>query len=429
MWPAMSRSASPAATAADPHDTGTGNRRCRGTLLALPMTNSVTLHAGRDKSLLRRHPWVFTGAIARAAGRLQPGETVDVLAADGRWLGRGAWSPESAIRVRVWSFTAGESIDRAFFRCRLQAALRCRALLALDSSAQRLVAAECDGLPGVIIDRYGQILVLQLLSAGAEYHRGEIVAALRELLPDCAILERSDAAVRAKEGLAPLVQVLHGEVPPLVDIEEHGLRLRVDVHRGHKTGFYLDQRGNRLRIAAYAAGRRVLNCFSYTGAMAAYCLRAGASEVINMDVSAAALALAQQQLELNGLADGRCQQVEADVFAALRKYRSEGRRFDLIVLDPPKFVENKQHLPQACRGYKDINLLALQLLNADGILATFSCSGLLPEDLFHKVVADAALDAGRDVQFLEKLSQDRDHPVLSTYPEGYYLKGLVCRVA
>ncbi len=293
----------------------------------------------------------------------------------------------------------------------------------------RLVAAECDGLPGVTIDRYGNVIVCQLLSAGADRQRDKIVWALRKLLPDCAILERSDVAVRDKEGLPPLVQTLHGEVPAELTITEYGHQLLIDPHGGHKTGGYLDQRLNRSRIATYATGKQVLNCFSYTGAVAVHCLAAGAAHVTNMDVSGPALATAQRQLALNSLDTTRSTQVEADVFAELRKYRAEGRRFDLIVLDPPKFVENKQHLTQACRGYKDINLLALQLLNNDGILATFSCSGLMPEELFHKVVADAALDAGRSVQFLEKLSQDRDHAVLSTYPEGYYLKGLICRVS
>lgn len=392
------------------------------------MTATVTLHPGREKSLLRQHPWVFTSAIARQNGKAHSGDTVDVLAANGNWLGRGAWSPDSAIRVRLWTFAKDEVIDNAFFLRRIERALLGRSLMQLPSTGLRLVAAECDGLPGITIDRYGDVLVCQLLSAGAERHRDKIVWALRKLLPQCAILERSDVAVREKEGLPQLTQVLHGDIPRECVISEHGLQFIVDVQEGHKTGFYLDQRHNRLRIAAYAKERMVLNCFSYTGTVAAHCLAAGASHVTNVDVSAGALALGQRHLAMNGLDAARSEHIEADVFAELRKYRAEGRKFDLIVLDPPKFVENKHHLTQACRGYKDINLLAMQLLNADGILATFSCSGLMPEDLFHKVVADAALDAGRQVQFLEKLSQDVDHPVLSTYPEGYYLKGLICRV-
>jgi 23S rRNA (cytosine1962-C5)-methyltransferase len=393
------------------------------------MAATVVLEAGREKSLLRKHPWVFTSAIRHHTGKLHSGDTVEIQSADGTWLARGAWSPASSIRVRAWTFDKDEVIDNGFFLRRIESAQRARMLAPLSSNAYRVVASESDGLPGVTIDRYDNVLVCQLLSAGAEKHRDKIVWALRKLFPDCAILERSDVQIREKEGLPLLTQTLHGDVPAVITITEHGHRIEVDLLHGHKTGFYLDQRRNRERIAAYARGRTVLNCFSYTGSMAVYCLAAGATHVANIDSSEAMIAKAARQVELNGLQTERATHVVADVFAELRKYRAEARRFDLIVLDPPKFVESKQHLTQACRGYKDINLLALQLLNPDGILATFSCSGLMPEELFHKVVADAALDAGRTVQYLEKLSQDSDHPVLSTYPEGYYLKGLVCRVS
>ena len=392
------------------------------------MKGTVVLEAGREKSLLRRHPWVFASAVRNHSGKLHSGDTVDLQSADGKWLARGAWSQASTIRVRAWTFDPDEVIDNAFFLRRIDSAQRTRMLTPLRSNAYRVVAAECDGLPGVTIDRYDNVLVCQLLSAGADKHRDKIVWALCKLFPECAILERSDVQIREKEGLPLLTQVLHGDVPPVVTIEEAGHRFEVDVMQGHKTGFYLDQRRNRQRIAAYAKDRNVLNCFSYTGSMAVHCLAAGAAQVINLDSSEPMLQKAAQHIALNGLDASRAAHIAADVFAELRKYRADGRRFDLIVLDPPKFVESKQHLTQACRGYKDINLLAMQLLNPDGILATFSCSGLMPEELFHKVVADAALDAGRSVQYLEKLSQDSDHPVLSTYPEGYYLKGLICRV-
>lgn len=392
------------------------------------MTTSVILAKGREKSLQRRHPWIFTGAIASHSSKLHSGDTVDILGSDGTWLARGAWSPQSSIRVRAWTFEADEVIDNGFFLRRIETAAKARLPLFALTNACRLVAGESDGLPGITIDLYDQTLVCQLLSAGAERHRDKIVWALHKLYPDCAILERSDVQIREKEGLELLTQTLHGTVPASVTITEQDYRFEVDVLGGHKTGFYLDQRRNRERIATHAKDRSILNCFSYTGAMAVYCLGAGASHVTNIDSSEPALAKAARHIELNNLDASRCEHIAADVFSILRKYRAEGRRFDMIILDPPKFVDSKHQLNQACRGYKDINLLALQLLNADGILATFSCSGLLPEDLFHKVVADAALDAGRTVQYLEKLSQDSDHLVLSTYPEGYYLKGLLCRV-
>ena len=394
------------------------------------MTGSVTLHPGREKSLLRKHPWVFAGAVKTHSGKLPPGATVEVRAADGRWLGRGAWSAQSQIRVRIWTFDENEVVDNAFFQRRIERAQAGRAWLLEDGglTAWRVVAAESDGLPGVTVDRYGDLLVCQLLSAGAERQRDKIVQALEKRFPGCAILERSDVAVREKEGLAPLVQELAGEVPEEVEIRENGLRFLVQPKSGHKTGFYLDQRDNRAAIARHAKGLEVLNCFSYTGAVAVYCLAAGAERVINLEQSEAALELARRNVELNGLDPQRCELRRQDVFQGLREYREQGREFGLVVLDPPKFVESKGALTKACRGYQDINRLAIQLTRPDGILCTFSCSGLLPEDLFHKVVADAALDAGRELQFLSRLGQAPDHPVASSYPEGHYLKGLVCRV-
>lgn len=394
------------------------------------MSATVTLHPRREKSLQRRHPWVFAGAVASHSGKIPPGATVEVHGHDGRWLARGAWSPRSQIRVRIWTFDENEVVDNALFLRRLEAAVRGRAALTArsDLNAYRLVAAEADGLPGVIVDRYDQLLVCQLLSAGAERQRDKLVWGLRRLFPDSAILERSDAAVREKEGLEPLVQVLHGEVPDEVEILENGHRFLVDVKQGHKTGFYLDQRDNRALIAAHAADREVLNCFSYSGAIAVYCLAAGARRVLNYDLSEPALALAARQVALNGHEPGRAEFRREDVFQALRALREEAAAFDLVVLDPPKFADSKNTLTRACRGYQDINRLAMQLIRPDGLLFTFSCSGLMPEELFQKVVADAALDAGRELQFLGRMGQACDHPVASSHPEGSYLKGLVCRV-
>lgn len=271
--------------------------------------------------------------------------------------------------------------------------------------------------------------MLQLLSAGAEYQRPALLSALQHCYPECSIYDRSDVAVRKKEGL-PLAQgPVLGDLPPeLLPITEHGMKLLVDIQQGHKTGFYLDQRDSRLAARNYSAGRRVLNCFSYTGAFAVSALMGGCAQVISVDTSQAALDIAKQNVELNKLDLNKAEFVRDDVFQLLRNYRAQGEKFDLIIMDPPKFVENKNQLASACRGYKDINMLALQLLNPGGILLSFSCSGLMPTDLFQKILADAAVDAGRDVQFIEQFRQAADHPVIATYPEGLYLKGFACRV-
>lgn len=394
------------------------------------MPASVILQEGREKSLKRHHPWVFDGAVANVKGRCRSGDTVDVVAADGSWLGRGAYSPSSQIRVRIWTFDQQEIIDNAFFLRRIEQAwqLRQRLMLQANTNACRLVAAESDGLPGVTIDLYNNLAVLQLLSAGADKHRSKIVWALQKLLPEVAIFERSDVDVRIKEGLEPLIQPLHGDIPDEVEIVEHGVKILVNPHTGHKTGFYLDQRENRLAASRYAEQASVLNCFSYTGTFACYALNGGASHVTNVDVSQPALDMASRHIELNGFAAEQCSQVKGDVFEVLRNYHSKQQQFDMVILDPPKFVDSKASLKRACRGYKDINMYGIHAVKPGGILLTFSCSGLMEQSLFQKIVADAALDAGRRVQILEHLSQAPDHPVGLNYPEGYYLKGLVCVV-
>ncbi|WP_439212935.1 23S rRNA (cytosine(1962)-C(5))-methyltransferase RlmI [Duffyella gerundensis] len=395
------------------------------------MTVRLILAKGREKSLLRRHPWVFSGAVARMEGKAQLGETIDICDSQGKWLAKGAWSPESQIRARVWSWQADESIDIDFFVKRLQAAQQLRDWLAErdDLDSYRLIAGESDGLPGVTIDRFGTFLVIQLLSAGAEYQRAAIITALQKCYPDCAIYDRSDVSVRKKEGLELVQGPVTGEIPPpLLPITEHGMKLLVDIQTGHKTGYYLDQRDSRLATRRYAQNKRVLNCFSYTGGFAVSALLGGCTEVLSVDTSQAALDIARENVELNGLDLTKAQFVRDDVFKLLRRYRDEGEKFDLIVMDPPKFVENKNQLNGACRGYKDINMLAMQLLNPGGMLLTFSCSGLMATDLFQKIIADAALDAQRDVQFIEQFRQAADHPVIASYPEGMYLKGFACRV-
>ena len=391
----------------------------------------VVLKQGREKSLLRRHPWVFSGAIERVDGDPQVGETVDITTADGRMLGRGAYSPRSQIAVRIWSFDPSEEIDASFFRARLQRAMSARTWLtqAGTTNAYRLVNAESDGLPGLVVDQYAGYLVCQFLSAGAQAWRGTIAQALAELVPCRGIFERSDTDARAKEGLPLSTGLLQGEAPPeLVEIHEGDCRFLVDVIHGHKTGFYLDQRENRAIAAAYCRDKQVLNCFSYTGAFGIWALRKGAAVVTNVECSGEALALAHRHLLLNGLDPRAAETVEGDVFNELRRFRDAGRQFDVIILDPPKFADSAAQIPAASRGYKDINLLAFKLLRPQGVLFTFSCSGVLPLELFQKIVADAALDAGRWVHLVGRLGQAADHPVLLSFPEGNYLKGLICRV-
>ncbi len=390
----------------------------------------LLLKPDRDYSVTRRHPWIFSGAVDRVTGDPQPGETVDVRSADGTLLGRGAWSGESQMRVRLWSFNPEEVVDAAFFANRLAHAIAGRgALLAANATnAFRLVNAEADGLPGVIVDRYDAFLVCQFTTAGAERWKPVIVAALARLWPCTGIYERSDAETRVHEGLEAACGLLHGEAPPeRIEIHEHGCRYLVDVRAGHKTGFYLDQRDNRARVAPYATGGDMLNVFAYTGGFGILADRAGAASVTHVDLSATALELARANARLNVCTVDDEAFIAGNAFEVLRKFRDSRRSFDVIVLDPPKFVDAKKHLMAACRGYKDINLLAIKLLRPGGILATFSCSGLVTPELFHKVVSDAAVDARRDIQVVQRLQQAADHPEGLCFPEGLYLKGLLCR--
>ncbi len=388
-------------------------------------TPTLVLKAGREKSLLRRHPWVFNGAIAQVRGDPQAGATVAVKSAEGAFLAWAAYSPKSRIAARVWSFREDETVDAALIARRFDAALAYRRMLRIDSDAQRLIYAEADGLPGVVVDRYADVLVLQLTSAGAEAWREVIVELLAGRFPGAVLFERSDAEVRHLEGLEPRLGLVRGRLPGAVLIREHGLRFRVDVARGHKTGFYLDQRENRQRVGRHARDRDVLNCFAYTGAFTVHSLDAGARSVLSVDSSAEALELAREHVTLNELDPARCEWRTADVFQELRRLRDQGRRFGLIILDPPKFAPTHQMAEKAARGYKDINLTAMKLLEPGGILATFSCSGGLSADLFQKIVAGAAWDAGAEFRLLARFGQAADHPVSLDYPEGEYLKGLL----
>ncbi|MDG3088072.1 class I SAM-dependent methyltransferase [Vibrio hannami] len=396
------------------------------------MTASIYLAKGRDKSLRRKHPWIFSRGIEKVEGSPESGETVDVFAQNGQWLAKAAYSPTSQIRARVWSFDK-KNIDKAFFVERIQQAqlLREDCIERDGLTGYRLIAAESDGLPGITIDRYQNYLVCQLLSAGAEYQKQILVEALNEVFPDSNIYERSDVAVRKKEGLKETVGVLYGEEPPeSVVIEENGVKISVDIKNGHKTGFYLDQRDSREQSTKYLKDKEVLNCFSYTGGFGLYALKGGAKRVINADVSQPALDTAKHNAELNefDISKKRAVFLNADVFKLLREYRDQGTKFDVVIMDPPKFVSSKNNLTSGANGYKDINMLAMQILKPGGTLLTYSCSGLMSADLFQKVIADAAVDSGRQVKFVERFEQAADHPVDSAYPEGFYLKGFACRV-
>jgi 23S rRNA (cytosine1962-C5)-methyltransferase len=389
----------------------------------------LVLKPGREKSLKRRHPWIFSGAVAGVEGDPGSGGTVEVRASDGEFLAMAAFSPQSQIRARVWHRKEC-AIDGAFFNRRVTQCVEHRRQLqgSGTTDAMRLIHGESDGLPGVVADRYADTVVVQLLAAGAERWREAIVAALAALPGIARVWERSDADVRALEGLEPRVGLLRGTplAGPLV-IGEHGLKFAVEVQMGHKTGFYLDQRDNRLRLRALAKNCDVLDCFCYTGGFALNAQAGGARSVTAVESSALALEHARANATANGCA--YTEWVEGDVFQVLRRMRDQGRQFDLIVLDPPKFAPTAAHADKAARAYKDINLLAFKLLRPGGALMTFSCSGGVTADLFQKIVAGAALDAGVHARIAAWLHAASDHPVALNFPEGEYLKGLVCRVA
>ncbi|MGH8687376.1 MAG: class I SAM-dependent rRNA methyltransferase [Burkholderiales bacterium] len=390
--------------------------------------STLVLKPEREKSLRRRHPWIFSGAVARTTGEPASGDTVEVKTAAGAAIAQAAWSPESQIRARVWTFDAGEPVDAAFFARRIRAAVAMRDALATarHTNALRLVHGESDGLPGLVVDRYADVLVAQFLAAGVERWREAILDALVEATGCAAVFERSDAEVRKLEGLEPRVGFARGNREarrsPII---EYGLNFRVDVEAGQKTGFFLDQRENRQRVRALAAGREVLDGFSYTGGFAIAALAGGAKRVLAVESSVPALEVARENLAANPLEASRVEFVKADVFAHLRTLRDAGAKFGLVVLDPPKFAPTAAQARNAARAYKDVNLLAFKLLAPGGLLATYSCSGGVPPELFQSIIAGAALDAGADAAILERFHAAPDHPVALEFPEGDYLKGLL----
>jgi 23S rRNA (cytosine1962-C5)-methyltransferase len=388
----------------------------------------LTLKPGREKSLLRRHPWVFASALQTPDVNPASGSTVDLLSSERHFLARASYSPHSQIRARVWTFE-DKPIDREFFRKRIRGAIDFRRMLQIEGQgdAYRLIHSESDGIAGLVVDRYGNVIVLQSSTAGSEFWKDTIADLLIEETGIQTIYERSDADVRELEGLKPINGILRGTLPDSqITIHEHNLKFKVDIQHGHKTGFYLDQRENRRRAGNLTKDRDVLNCFCYTGGFSINALANGAKTVISIDSSADALALLEENIALNNLPADHHTSLEGDVFQLLRKFRDEARSFDMIILDPPKFAPTAAHAEKASRAYKDINLLAFKLLRPVGILVTFSCSGGVDAGLFQKIIASAALDAGVDATIIEHLSQDSDHPVSLHFPEGAYLKGLVC---
>ncbi len=386
----------------------------------------LRLHPGKERSLLRRHPWIFESAIAR--GGADAGETVRVESHAGDFLAWAAYSPQSRMRARVWSFEANQRIDDGFFDAACASAIAARRRFDIDSDALRLVHGESDGLPGLVVDRYGDTLVAQFQSAGAERWKHVLADALLRHGGAARLYERSDTSSRKLEGLQPATGWLRGDGALDLVLREHGWQMGLNIAHGHKTGYYLDQRDSRARFARTARQQQwaqVLNCYCYTGGFSVAALHGQAAQVTSIDSSATALALARGNLERNGFASNRYELLEADVNAALRRFGAEGRMFDAIVLDPPKFAPTSAHAERAARAYKDINRLALKILQPGGMLFTFSCSGGISVDLFHKIVASAGIDAGVDGFIIGHLGGAPDHPMTIRFPEGEYLKGLI----
>lgn len=394
-------------------------------------TQIIKLNPGRERSVFLRHPWIFSGAIQYLPTGLIPGQTVKVVSSDGKQLGWGSISPQSQIQVRMWSFDPEQKINKELVYQRIKASILRREELRkkTNTNSFRLIHSESDELPGVILDLYGDIAVLQLLTTGAWFWRDTIIESILEFVKPASLFEKSEGDVLKLEGLTPRIEIVSGQIPPEgIVITENEISYQLDVLESQKTGFYLDQRDNRELVRNYASGKKVLDCFCFTGGFSLNCIHAGAESVLAVDSSAGALTALQTNCMLNKVEKDRIVPVEANAFEYLRKLRDQAETFDLIILDPPKFAPTRAQAERASRAYKDINLLALKLLKPGGILFSFSCSGGVNTELFKKIIADAALDSGKPLQFLNTLHQASDHPVLSSFPEGEYLKGIVGQV-
>ncbi len=390
----------------------------------------VILKKGKEKAVLQRHPWVFSGAIEKVKGKPDNGDIIRLTDAQGRFLAYGFYNHESRVAVRLLEWDEAVSVNEDWFRAKVAAAVTSRSsILNEQTNTCRLIFSEADYLPGLIADKYGDYLSLQILTTGIERNKQVIINELQRLLNPKGIFDKSDAGSRAHEGLNTVNEVLAGSPPPeLVEVKENGLTYGINIAEGQKSGFYCDQRGNRRILAAHAQGKTVLDCFCYTGGFTLNALQAGAAQATSIDSSALAMETLKKNIALNGLDAARHESIQSDVNKQLRRFKEEGRTFDIVVLDPPKYAPSRSALDRASRAYKDLNRIAMQLLNSGGLLATFSCSGAMDMETFKQVLAWAALDAGKQVQFIHQFCQPEDHPVRSSFPEGEYLKGLLCRV-
>ena len=389
----------------------------------------LILKKGREKPLKHKHPWIFSGAVERLEGDPAPGETIEIRSFGGEFLAQGAFSPESQIQARVWSWQEDQVISADYFRLKIRQAIRYRDKIKYNYPMRRLIHAESDGLPGLIVDQYGDVLVMQLLSVGSDHWRDDLVQILAEETGAKSIYERSDVAVRKLEGLEPRTGLLYGKEPEeLIHIEQDDLQYWIDIRKGHKTGYYLDQHANRILVGGFCKGLKVLDCFCYSGGFSMQALKNGAESVTLVDESERALKLAERHISSNQLPGERVTTQKGDVFEVLRKLRDQAKSFDVIILDPPKFAPTAAFASRAARGYKDINLLAFKLLNQGGLLTTFSCSGGISRDFFLKILSGAALDAGVNARIQLHMGQSADHSINLRFPEGTYLKGYGIRV-
>jgi len=397
--------------------------------IKLTTAKRLILKKGREKPLKHKHPWIFSGAVERVEGDPAPGETVEIRSFGGEFLAQGAYSPESQIQARVWSWLQDQDVSVDFFRSKIKQAIQYREQVKYDYPMKRLIHAESDGLPGLVVDQYGEVLVLQLLSVGSDLWRDDLIQILAEETGAKSIYERSDVVVRKLEGLEPRTGLLFGqETEELLHIEQGGLQYWIDIRKGHKTGYYLDQRVNREVVGELCSGLSVLDCFCYSGGFSMQALKNGAESVTLVDESERALKLAEKHILSNQLPVERMTTQKGDVFEVLRKFRDQAKSFDVIILDPPKFAPTASYANRAARGYKDINLLAFKLLKPGGLLATFSCSGGISREFFLRILSGAALDAGVNARIQLHMGQSADHSINLSFPEGTYLKGYGIRV-